>query len=184
MGVSVENEEKDIKTFMHLYIDDKVYPFDCEKLGFYPEITSTNPPYDENEFDPRYADIRTPLISKKFGTVISDSDILFCMTAYPKKDKNLLVKFNINSQSFDIIRTDPTKEGQAVATCYQKQTDKSPACIIYRVGIQGQTGKVYLSKDMGKTWTQIANSQYTSGGGMYYLGGDHYTIKYGRAFNS
>lgn len=183
MGDSVEDEE-DIKNFIHLYIDDKVYPFDCEQLGFYPDITNTRPLFDENQFDPRYADIVTPLISKKFGSVISDSDILFCMTAYPKKDKTILVKFNINNQSFDIIRTDPIKEGQAVATCYQKQTNKSPACILYRIGTQGQAGKVFLSKDTAKTWTQIADSQYTSGGGMYYLGGDQYSVNYGAAFNS
>lgn len=80
------------------------------------------------------------------------------------------------------IREDPIANGQHVATCYQLQTKNSPACILYRIGTQGGKGKVYLSKDTAKTWTEIAESEYTSGGGMYYLGGDNYAIDYGNAF--
>lgn len=83
-----------------------------------------------------------------------------------------------------VFSTRRAAEGEAVATCYQRASKHTPACIIYRVGIQGGDGKVYLSKDTGKTWEKIAYSQYTSGGGMYYLGGSHYSVNYGNAFSS
>lgn len=187
LGNSVQNSENDIETFIHIYINDEVVEFDCQQLGFYPEITSTTTSmFSNNIFSKRYPDNRSALISVKFGTVISNEDILFCFTSLDKK-KRLLVKFNITKRSFTTIREDQADEGLHVATCYQQQVTNNgqeitPACIIYRIGIQGTKGKVYISKDTGKTWHKIADSPYTTGGGMYYLGNEYYSIKYGKPF--
>lgn len=187
LGNSVQDSETDIETFIHIYIDDEVLEFDCKQLGFYPEIKSSYVTmFSNNIFDKRYPDNRSVLISVKFGTVISNEDVLFCFTSLDKK-KRLLVKFNITNRTFTTIREDSADDGLHVATCYQRQVFKdgkelTPSCIIYRIGVQGSKGKVFISKDTGKTWHKIADSPYTTGGGMYYLGNEYYAINYGKAF--
>lgn len=191
LGNSIENKDTDIERYFHIYINDQVVEFACDDVGFYPEVKNTELYlFNENIFNEEKPDTTTPLISKKYGTVISDQDILFCMVNYPQKDKLLLVKFNINSKSFQVIREDSKSSGQHVACCYQRQTTDNngveliPACIIYRVGKQDTSGKVYLSKDTAKTWQEIADSPYSMGGGMYYLGGQYHSVDYGDAFDN
>ncbi|MFD1259442.1 hypothetical protein [Entomomonas asaccharolytica] len=185
----MNDPDTNLETFFHLYIDGKIYKFDTAKLKFGANLISENDTtYRHHKYLWLYADIFPITWGRKYGTVISDTEVLFCFRSYPKHEENLLVKFDIETQTFEVLKRTPKADGDIVATCYQKKvTDKNgkeiiPAGIIYRVGTQGKSGKVYISKDSAKTFHKIIDSPYTAGGGLYFLGNEFYAINYSNAF--
>lgn len=137
--------------------------------------------------------------TSKFGTVVSDTDMVLCAYSFPPETNewgeptNLvckLLRINVITGSVTELRQDPIPSGSAIPaiTCYQREYSAGEEtlgpCLIYslcRFGSDG--GWVEMSKDGGDTWDRIMEGQYLPDLGTYYIGSAIWGPEYGNIFN-
>lgn len=173
---------------IQLYVNGNIVEHSCKDIGFSFRLDSDN---ISNLLRDDYYSIFS--VYQKCATVAGDDLVFFCAYSYPVASHVILIRWDINSCSMTEIRRDKLViNGRGVLpaiSCYQRQvinTDKeiSPACLIYRIGVQDGPGYVYLSKDSGVTWSLLwgGDNSYTPGMGVYYIGSQIWRPEYGYMF--
>lgn len=206
VGSSTEDRHQigtsNVELFLHVYINGKLHEFEYQNLGFQPMLYNDYAIIRENLYNRNYAECNTPILNKKYGSIVSEDAALFCFIGYLEPKKNVrevrnedvketcLVKMTLENEKpvFNIIRKDSSTKGcNNVVTCYQQEIKKqgkiiTPFAAFYRIGDEGVKGETYLTRNSGKTWDLVNNDKYNYGGGLYFIGNQFYKKTHGKAF--